>query len=228
MRPSSRLDHLADTAARRVLALRQLILDREISVHNWTPADQRVVAYSVIEAANLWEGYCRAFYISTTTLKAREISGQRVSIEPAQPIRSVDDAITIAVHRVDPGLRSRSGPWEPREEPDWSGQLGACLAEVKASNLPKLKRAVGFQPEARNDLRTFRNFFAHKGQGSAAKVNALPRKYGVKGDPLPVDFLLSSARGRSGYRPGEMILLRWFGALYRVIRLTVEPTRDSP
>jgi hypothetical protein len=227
VRPSARLDHLADTAARRALALRQPILDQRPAPRNWTSVDLRAVTYAVIEAANLWDSYCRAFYLSSA-LRAREASGSRVQVSPATPIHSVEDAVTIAVHRVAPDLRSKSGPWKPRDEPDWSRQLGVCLGTLNASNLPKINRAVGFQPEARNDLRTLRNFFAHKGQGTADKVNALPEKYGVRGDPSPVDFLLSSAKGRAGYRTGEMILLRWLGALYRAIRLTVEPTKGSP
>lgn len=181
----------------------------------------------MIEAANLWEGYCRAFYISSA-LRAREASGQRVQVSPSTPIRSVEDAVTLAVYRMTPHLRARSGPWKPRDEPDWSRQLGPCLRELKASNLPKFERAVGFQPEARNDLRTMRNFFAHKGAGSISKVDPLLGKYGLSGELSPMDLLLSSAKGRKGYRPGEMILLRWLGALYRAIRLTTEPTKGSP
>jgi hypothetical protein len=227
VRPSSRLDHLADTAARRALALRQLVIDRNLAPRHWTHSDQRVVSYAVIEAANLWEGYCRAFYISSA-MRARDASGRRVQISPSSPIRTIEDAITVAVHRIAPDLRSQSGPWEPRDEPDWSLQLGPCLREVGASNLPKFERAVGFRPEARNDLRTLRNFFAHKGEGTAVKVQALTGKYGVRGSPCPMDFVLSSAKGRAGYQPGEMILLRWLGALYRALRLTVEPTAGSP
>lgn len=222
MRPSLRLDTLAGTAASRALTLRQLIVERAPSVGRWSSADQRAIAYAVIEGANLWEGYCRAFYLSSA-LGAREPSGGRVQIKPTSPIRSIDDAITVAVHRIAPDLRNKTGPWLPREEPDWGGQLAVCFAELGASNSAKLERAVGLEPDALNHMRALRNFFAHKGYGSAKKARALTKKYGLRDEPHPVDFLLSSAKGKKGYGAGEVIVLRWFEVLYRAIRLTVEP-----
>jgi hypothetical protein len=227
VRPSSRLDTLADTAARRALALRQVILEQAPTVQTWTSKDQRAIAYAVIEGANLWEGYCRAFYISSA-FRAREVSGQRVKIGASKVIRTVNDAVTVAIHRVAPELRGRSGPWNPREEPDWSGQLAVCLAELEASNLPKLERAVGLHPEALNHMRAVRNYFAHKGSSSTVKVRNLSKKYGLPTDTHPVTFLLSTTQGRKGYRAGDIIVLRWFEVLYHAIRLTVEPTTGSP
>jgi hypothetical protein len=227
VRPSLRLDTLAGTAARRALSLRQLVVDRAPVVGGWSSADQRAISYAVIEGANLWEGYSRAFYLSSA-LGAREPGGERVQIKPTIPIASVNDALTVAVHRVAPDLRNRTGPWRPQEEPNWGGQLAVCFAELGASNFPKLERAVGLEPDALNHMRALRNFFAHKGYGPAKKTKALTKKYGLRGEPHPVDFLLSSAQGKKGYAPGEVIILHWFEVLYRAIRLTVEPLPLQP
>jgi hypothetical protein len=202
-------------------------VERQPAVGTWTSADQRAIAYAVIEGANLWEGYCRAIYLSSA-MRAREPSGGRVQINPTAPIQSLDDAITIAVHRIDRRLRNRSGPWHPTQEPDWGSQLAICLAELGASNLPKIKRAVGLEPEALNHMRALRNFFAHKGVVSARKARGLTAKYGLQNEPDPVDFLLSSPRGKPGYQPGEVIVLRWFEVLCKAIELTVQPVPGPP
>jgi hypothetical protein len=227
VRPSHQLGTLAATAGRRACSLRQLIVERQPAVGAWTSADQRAIAYAVIEGANLWEGYSRAVYLSSA-MGAREPSGGRVQINPASPVRSLDDAITIAVHRVDPRLRNQTGPWQPRQEPDWGSQLAICLAELGASNLPKIQRAVGLEPEALNHMRALRNFFAHKGIVSVRKARKLTTKYGLRNEPDPIDFLLSPARGKPGYEPGEVIVLRWFEVLYKAIQLTVDPIPGSP
>ena len=71
MRPSHQLGTLAATAARRAQSLQQLIVERQPAVGTWTSADQRAIAYAVIEGANLWEGYSRAIYLSSA-IHARE------------------------------------------------------------------------------------------------------------------------------------------------------------
>ena len=193
----------------------------------WTASSQRALSYAVIESANLWESYCRSFYLSSA-LRAREASGLRVQLSYATPIRTHEDALTVAIHRIDPDLRGQQGPWTPREEPDWQGQLRTCLAHLGASNLPKVERAVGLLPQALNDLRITRNYFAHKGQVSADKVRRLSTKYGFLQAPHPVELLFSPSRPKRGFQTGEPIVLRWLGALYRTIRLTVAPAPGSP
>lgn len=224
MRPSLQLGTLAGTASQRVLALRELVVERQPAVASWAAADQRAISYAVIEGANLWEGYCRAFYLSSA-LGAREPSGGRVKITPPRAINSMEDAVTIAVHRMDPELRGKTGPWRPQQEPIWSDQhqLATCFKELQASNLPKLERALGLEPDALNHMRTLRNFFAHKGAVSSGKTASIASRYGHHNAPHPVDFLLSSARGKAGYEPGEVIMMRWFEVLYQAIRLTIYP-----
>jgi hypothetical protein len=197
------------------------------SPDTWTAADQRALSYAIIEAANLWESYCRSFYISSA-LQAREASGQRVQLTYGAPIRTPDEAITAAVHRIDPSLRGTPGPYEPRDEPDWQGQLRTCLSNLGASNLPKVERAVGLLPEALNHLRTTRNYFAHKGERNAKKVRSLHSKYGLLNPVHPVELLFSPARSKKGFQTGEPVILRWFGVLYRTIRLTIDPVAGSP
>jgi hypothetical protein len=188
----------------------------------------------VIEAENLWESYCRSFYLSSA-LRAREVSGQRVTLNYAAPIRTLDEALTVAVHRVDPDLRGRNGPWEPREEPDWpnAGHLRNCMSEIGASNLPKLDRALGLMPKALNDLRVARNYFAHKGKRTAVKLRDLPpgwiqQKKGRQGPVHPAEFLLSPATARKGFPAGDPVILQWLGVLFTTISLTVQPTANSP
>jgi hypothetical protein len=205
-----------------VLRLRDLVTEHTPPRPDlWSAEDQRAVSYVVIEAANLWEGYCRSFYLSTA-LRARDSSGQRVTLTYHRRITSVEEALTIAVHEMDPRTRTRHGPWTPGEEPDWpnTGHMRRVVRLLGASNLPKLDRALGLLPSALNDIRTVRNYFAHKAERSATSVGNLPRNYGITRRVHPVEFLFLTAPPRRGFPTVEPVLLRWLDAMYRTIRLT--------
>jgi hypothetical protein len=208
-----------------VLRLRSLVEQHTPSrPSQWSAADERIASYVVIEAANLWEGYCRSFYLSSA-LRAFETPGVRVTVTFATPIRTLQDALTVAVHRIDATTRGRQGPWSPSDEPDWpnKGHFRIALAHVGASNLPKVDRALGLLPSALNDLRTMRNYFAHKAERSASSVRRLPRNYRLTQVTHPMVFLFSPAPGRGAFTAGEPVLFRWLDALYRTIRLTTAP-----
>jgi hypothetical protein len=224
VRPVGSLDRLAETAARRVLKLRALSEDATpVRPTQWSAENQRVVAYVVIEAANLWQGYCRSFYLSTA-MRARDASGKRVSLHHG-PIHTPNEALTIAVHTMDVRKRNRSGPWSPADEPDWpnTGHLRKVLDGIGAGNLPEVDRALNLLPGALADLRTMRNYFGHKAETSAKKAQNLPRKYGITRPLDPVAFLFTAAPTRNRFPISEPVLLRWLDALYRTIRLTVDP-----
>jgi hypothetical protein len=182
------------------------------------------MSYVLIEAANLWEGYCRAFYISTA-LRARNHTGLRVALTYSDPIRSQNDAITIAVHLNDARTRTRLGPWAPRDEPDWSGPgfLSKILAHIGADNIREVDRALGLLPGALVDLRRARNYFAHKGERSARSMAGLAREYGFTAPIRPMTLLWSASPPRLGPSVADPIVLRWLDVLHRTLRLTCEP-----
>jgi hypothetical protein len=182
------------------------------------------MSYVVVEAANLWEGYCRAFYLSTA-LRARNYTGERVSLTYGQPIRSVTDAMTVAVHLNDTRTQGRSGPWASRDEPDWSsgGFLRKVLGHLGADNLAEVDRAVGLLPGALADLRRTRNYFAHKGQRSSRSVAGLAREYGYTLPVHPMIFLWSPSPRRLRPAGADPIVVRWLDVLYRTLRMTCEP-----
>lgn len=182
------------------------------------------MSYVVVEAANLWEGYCRAFYVSTA-LRARNYTGKRVMLTYGSPIRSVTDAVTVAVHLNDRKTRSRSGPWRPRDEPDWSngGFLRRALAHLGADNLSEVDRAVGLLPIALADLRRTRNYFAHKSERSSQSVAALARDYGFTRPLHPMAFLWAPSPRRLRSTGADPVIIRWLDVLYRTLRMTCEP-----
>lgn len=225
MRPTRRLDDLSDTAARRALRLLDLAeTHRPPRPNEWSLADQRAMSYVVIEAANLWEGYCRAFYLSTA-LRARNYTGHRVTLTYGQPIRSPTDAITVAVHLNDSRMRKRSGPWTPRDEPDWSngGFLRKVLRHLGADNLDEVDRAVGLLPGALADLRRTRTYFAHKSERSSQSVAGLAREYGFTLPLHPMTLLWSPSPRRLRPSAADPVVIRWLDVLYRTLRMTCEP-----
>jgi hypothetical protein len=225
VRPTRRLDDLSDTAARRALRLLDLAqTHRPSRPDGWSVADQRAMSYVLIEAANLWEAYCRAFYLSTA-LRARNYTGQRVTLTYGQPIRSLTDAITVAVHLNDSRMRKRVGPWAPRDEPDWSsgGFLSKVLRHLGADNLGEVNRAVGLLPGALADLRRTRTYFAHKGERSSQSVARLTREYGFTLPLDPMTLVWSPAPRRLRPSAADPIVIRWLDVLYRTLRMTCEP-----
>jgi len=182
------------------------------------------MSYVLIEAANLWEGYCRAFYLSTA-LRARNHTGRRITLTYSQPIRSLTDAITVAVHLNDSSKRTRSGPWTLRDEPTWcnAGFLSKVLRHVGADNLGEVERAMGLLPGAMNDLRRTRNYFAHKSERSTRSVTGLAREYGFTLPLDPMTLLWSPAPRRLRPSTADPIIIRWLDVLYRTLRMTCEP-----
>jgi hypothetical protein len=182
------------------------------------------MSYIVIEAANLWEAFCRAFYLSTA-LRARNYTGYRVRLTYGQPIRSPTDAITIAVHLNDVRTRKRSAPWAPRDEPDWAsgGFLRKVLSHLGADNLGEVDRAVGLLPGALADLRRARTYFAHKGERTSQSVARLARDYGFTLPLEPMTLLWSPAPRRLRPSAPDPVVIRWLDVLYRTLRMTCEP-----
>jgi hypothetical protein len=225
VRPTGRLDELSDAAACRVLRLRDIAeTHRPQLPTEWSATDQQAISYVLIEAANLWEGYCRAFYLSTA-LRARNYTGRRVTLTYSKPIRSPTEAITVAVHLNDHRTRGRSGPWTPRDEPDWSnpGVLRKMLKHLGADNIGEVDRALGLLPGALVDLRRTRSYFAHKSERSSLSVTRLAREYGLTVPVHPVTLLWSPAPARLSPSTHDPIILRWLDVLYRTLRLTCEP-----
>jgi hypothetical protein len=211
VRPAGRLDRLQRTAQRHVLRLRGLATGVSTPA---TGGAERLVSYVVIETANLWSEYSRAYYLSTA-FRARDGHGVRIQLQVGG-IRTEEDALTQAILCVKPGLPKRHGPWTPQDEPPWHdrGVLNKIVVNLGASNSRSVSAAAGYGTPATQDLQTVRNYFAHKSQGTAAKMRRLARRYKHPG-VRPATLMLSVEPGKR-----QPVLIEWLDDLYAVIGLT--------
>lgn len=177
------------------------------------------MSYVVIEAANLWATFARAHYVSTA-LRARLAPSQRVVLGTVGPIRTVHDAVTLAVRSVDPTKVPGNRPWAPRDEPDWQNPSvwQTLIESLGASNAPAVQRAAAYRPMTLRLLPQMRNYFAHKSERAGRNARQLPRAYGQPQDMHPMMFLLQPA---PGFR--QPVALQWLDDLALTLRLS-DPT----
>ncbi len=179
------LSSLVKTATRRCLELKPLV--RSITVPA-TAADDRTVAFVCIEAANAWTGFSRAYFVSTA-MRGR-LNGQRITTT-AGHIRTKADAVAFAVRITNPRSYARGGPFGHRDEPDW--QLTSVLARLTtalgASNQSLVRAGISLSTRAFVDLPVFRNFYAHRSEGTVVRVKRVARNYPLNQSLHPTQML---------------------------------------
>lgn len=176
-------------------------------------AGRKEIGNIALGAANTWNVLLRNYYLASLTAARRE-DGTRAT--HALSVTTVDDAITWAVHRKRPGRSSQSGPWTQRDEPDWSngGWVAAALIAAGASTGNEIAGAVSLGSSSRQELQTYRNFFAHMNRDTASKVRRIGVDKGVDAKIEPAEIPLQRARGRS-----QSILADWIDDLWTMTSL---------
>jgi hypothetical protein len=217
VRERDRLDLLTRKAVRRVVRLRLLAeANTPVAPAEWCAHHERALSYVVIEAANLWATFARAHYVSTA-LRARIMPATRIELAGGLRIRTVEEALTVAVVRADQSKAGLTGPWAPRDEPNWPdpGTWQLLIADLQASNLAAVERAANYRPKTLRMLMRMRNYFAHKSARAGRSARRMPREYGYPNDLHPVLFLLQPA---PGFR--QPVLLQWLDDLALTLRLS--------
>ena len=209
MRPVRHLEKLRKVASRRCVYLKSLVAYLRPPIGS---REDRLVAYTCIEALNLWGSFSRSFYISVA-LGVIDCSGIRVRASSRQ--RAPSDAINIAVTRMRSGRRG-SGPWTQRDEPTWHDPrtLIVLFTHLSTSNLNTVQSALSYQTNVFRMLPTFRNFFAHRNEETAGKIKNRARNLGVSPTLRPCEILCTSQPGRS-----QHVLSDWLDDLRVVINL---------
>lgn len=204
------LGKLEQKTERRLLRLSQILDGAPLA----SDAQDRRVAFVTIEAQNTWMEFCRFFFLGCA-LGGKDASGQRM-VPAVGRYSTVNDALTFAIHEVNPKLRGKTGPWSPRDEPTWhqAGEFSKIMRALNTSNVPNVVSAVSLAPAALKHLPTFRNFYAHRSEHSAKRAQKLATDYVVSTQLHPTKILLSYAPGRP--RP---ILREWLDDLVVVVRL---------
>ena len=174
----------------------------------------RRVSFVTIEAVNAWGIFCRFFYLSCA-LGGKDANGSRI-VSGGGSFQTTQDALTLAVHEVKPRLRSKTGPWTYRDEPTWHqiDEFTRVMRALNPSNLSNVLKAVSLTTNVFQDLPTFRNFFAHRGEHTARKARSVANSYLVSTQLHPTSILVS-------YQPGrpQTILRDWLDDLRIVVEL---------
>jgi len=210
MKPVRRLKKLRIIASRRAMRLKSLINACVVPI---TSDGDRVVAFVVIEALNLWASFARAYYLSCV-LKATTEAGGRVAIVNST-IRTVTDALGFSVKLFKPHVRS-SGPFSRREEPAWhdTSNLLKVLTSLGASNIAQVQAALSYPTSVFKQLPVARNFFAHRNEDTARKTTGIARDLGLSVNARPSEMLCEKAKGRP-----QNVLADWLDDLRIVIEL---------
>lgn len=209
MRPTAHIDKLRRAARRRVGHLRFLCDGLDLPLQ---PEWEVVIAHTVIEALNVWSGFCRSYYLSVAS-GAKDCSGHRVTTEVA--IQSRDHALTLAIHEIRPDRRGRMGPWQHWDEPRWH-QVDHFLRSLQAimpSSIGAVYGALGRPTRVFTDLPVFRNYYAHKQEKTAKDALALAVHYALPRPASPSQLLCSRPQGA-----GQPILHEWLDDLRLVVQ----------
>lgn len=175
MRPCHKLPHLALMYEERINRLVAVL-----AASAATPSNRRLEAASFVtlEAVNAWEMFVRSYCLSII-MGARSASGA-LAVATRQRGADPEASLRIVFSVANPGKAIPTNVTH-RDEPDWYDRqvlimLSSHLAFSNASSVGAALRL----PEADfRDMRTMRNFFAHKSESTADKVRRLSRRRGL-------------------------------------------------
>ena len=179
MNPSYRLEKLNRAARRRITKLRTVVGPLSLPV---SPEADRLVAWTIIEARNLWASFLRAYYLSAA-IRAKTTSGKRIDfVSVALP--DVPSALRFAVQCLkDPNFRKAIV--SRRDEPTWdnASDFLKLLGRVGASNLPRIQAGFAYTTTFFVFLPPIRNFYAHLCDDTFRKAGNVGVKLGLSATP---------------------------------------------
>jgi len=209
MRPTPYLARLERRAVERALRLRSLADSCSGPV---TAEADRLVSFLAIETLNLWASFARSYYLSCV-MGAKTRAGARVTVANAT-VRTFDDAIRLAVWTFKPKLKTSSGPFTHRDEPAWHDTtvLLRLVTAIGSSTTSQTTTALGYSTTVFRDLPVFRNFFAHRCEGTAVKAANVARRYSLSPALRPSEILCARRLGRP-----QSVLSDWIDDVRNVV-----------
>lgn len=134
------------------------------SVGTFEIKERRQVEHIVYQMQNCWESFVREMILCSATGYYSNRYGP-VKSSLSSKITSKEQAAAVLV-----SLYPRR-----RFEPDWylSREAIDAATRLQLSNLPDITAVLGATPWPLDDLRSVRNFFAHRSKRAAKEVRAL-------------------------------------------------------
>lgn len=148
------------------------------------PFKRRTASYVSIELHNCWAGFARSSYLSVMC-GARTLGGAL-----ALPSRGVAPTPAEALQRAIAHVRPPTST--SNKEPHWFNvsiytRLASHFGFV---NLASITAALAYPTDFFRLAPTFRNFFAHKNEGTAAKVEGVRQQDFPNGPRCPSKLLI--------------------------------------
>ena len=172
------------------------------------------IAYVIIEMANLWYSFSRAFYLSVM-MGTKAMSGTKV-VAPNRTLRSYTEALKFAITQKKPRVLKQkpNGPWNWQDEPDWRNTQILVDLTIAAENpaAPTVQKAMSYQTDLFTYLADFRNFFAHRKKDTAEGVRNVARALALPVQKRPCELLLTPRQ-----RGADSILHGWLDDLRDVV-----------
>lgn len=150
-----------------------------------------------IDTLNTWTNFARAYYLSGM-FGARRTNSARIAV--ANPHLSEQYAIenAIVISRPTAIRRLPAAAWHRREEPTWHDPnvFQRICAGEGFSNLVEIQAAFSAGYRVFSDLPVFRNYFAHRNQGTLKAAVGLAPLHGIPATRRPSEILLTRPIGR--------------------------------
>ena len=180
-----------------------------------TAEKDRLIAWVVIEARNLWAGFLRAYYLSGA-IRTRTASGIPVSFTSMR-FPDAKAALVYSVQLLKNPKFTRSGV-RRQDEPPWhvvTDYLSLCK-KVGFSNLPQILGALSYRTDFFEQLTPVRNFYAHRCDETFRKACQVGIKLGLSSKPdlRPTQILCSKLPGRP-----QNLITDWLDDIENVIQL---------
>jgi hypothetical protein len=190
MNPSHYLGNLYRPTSKPLAKLRKTVSGLSFPVN---PRDDLVVAWAVIESANLWAAFLRAYYISGA-IQTKTRSGVSVRFL-AVSFPNVDAAIRFAI-KQSKGKPFTKPTISRRDEPTWHDlRIYLSLQKtVSPTNLTQLYTAFSTGMTFPKYLQTIRNSYAHRCDETFRKAGVVAVKLGLATKP--------------GFRPTRLVCSR--------------------
>lgn len=179
MRRHPRLNVVANRATRRLDRL--LALSATLHFPS-TAIDDRLAAFLSIEALNCWNTFLREYYVAATVVGAKDGNGGRVvsHIFPNEQAAILEAIRHVNRSRFVKLQQNNSSPtwWD---EPRWATPniFMNILRGVGFNNLQSVGIAFTVTSDVFISFPVVRNFFAHRTEGTAAKLAPIAQRHGL-------------------------------------------------
>lgn len=160
----------------------------------------RLAAFVAIEMSNGWALFLREYYLSATVVGARDGSGSRL-----YPLATMSerDALLRAIFHADNRRyvtltnRGRNPSWW--DEPKWFNPqiFNVVVTGMTFTNQTKIGAAFSVTSDVFLSLPVLRNFFAHRGKNTIAKISPVLSRHGLPSDMRPAQVMAFVPSGQA-------------------------------